>query len=110
MGVALLAYMGVGIVELVVQRAIAIASATGTGAYNPLSMAITFPLVVVIGYFATRLRPKSAIVLAAMMLLSVTTMTVWATEILPLWYRIAYFLVGPAAIYFGAALRSVRVK
>jgi hypothetical protein len=107
-GVALLAYIAVGVVELIVDRAIASSSASSTAAYNPLFMVTTFPPVVLVGYFATRLRPKAAIVLAAMMLLTVTAMTLWTTEIMPLWYRVAYFLVGPAAIFLGSALRSLR--
>src|SRR5580704_1181985 len=47
-GVALLAYIAVGLVELIVNWAISSSSAV---AYNPLGMVITFPMVVVIGYF-----------------------------------------------------------
>ena len=107
-GVALLAYIAVGVIEVIAGRATASSSATGTAPYNPLFMVTTFPPVVLVGYFATRLRPKAAIVLAAMMLLTVTAMTLWSTEIMPPWYRIAYFLVGPAAIFLGSALRSLR--
>jgi hypothetical protein len=63
---------------------------------------------VLIGYFAAWFRPGAAVVLAAMMLLSVTAITLWATESMPTWYRIAYFLVGPAATFIGNALRSRR--
>lgn len=107
-GVALFAYIAVGVVELVVNWAIASASATGTAAYNPLGMVVTFPMVVLIGYLAARSRRRATIVLAAIMLLSVTAMTLWSTETMPLWYRIAYFLVGPAATFIGSALRSLR--
>lgn len=107
-GVALLAYIAVGFVELITDRAIASSSGSSTAAYNPLFMVTTFPPVVLVGYFATRLRPKAAIVLAAMMLLTVTAMTLWTTEIMPLWYRVAYFVVGPTAIFLGSALRSLR--
>jgi hypothetical protein len=41
-----------------------------------------------------------------MMLLAVTAMTVWGSESVPLWYRVAYFFVGPAAAFIGGALRS----
>jgi hypothetical protein len=104
-GVALLAYIAVGLVELIVNWAI---SSSSTASYNPLGMGITFPMVVVIGYFAARFRPRAAIVLGAMMLLAVTVMTATATESVPQWYRIAYFFVGPAAVFIGSALRSRR--
>jgi hypothetical protein len=47
-------------------------------------------------------------VLGVMMLLVVTAMTLWSTEAMPLWFRIAYFFVGPSAAFTGGALRSVR--
>jgi hypothetical protein len=108
-GVAVFAYLATGLVEFIVNWAMAGPVATGTAAYNPLGMFITFPMVVLIGYFAARLRRRATLVLAAMMLLSVTAMTLWGHESLPTWYRIAYFLVGPAASFIGGALNSLRV-
>ncbi|HTB66309.1 MAG TPA: hypothetical protein VK727_08775 [Steroidobacteraceae bacterium] len=108
LGVALCAYLTVGVVELIVNWALASSAAAGTAAYNPLGMFITFPMVVLIGYFAARFRRAAPIVLGAIMLLNVTAMTLWATESLPGWYRIAYFLVGPAALLIGRALNSAR--
>ena len=105
-GVALLAYIAVGVVEAMVNWAIASSAASPPLAYNPLSMLITFPMVVIIGYFAAGWRHRAVFVLAAMMLLSVTAMTLWASESMPTWYRIAYFLVGPAAVFIGSALHS----
>jgi hypothetical protein len=108
LGVALSGYVAVAVVELIVNWAIANSSTTGAVAYNPLGMFITFPMVVLIGYIAARFRCAAAVTLAAMMLLSVTAMTLWATESVPTWYRIAYFLVGPAAIFIGGAVNSLR--
>ncbi len=105
LGVALLAYIVAGLVELIVNRAISSSSAVS---YSPLGLVITFPMVVLIGYFAARFRRRAAIVLAAMMLVAVTLMTVWTTENTPPWYRIAYFFVGPVAAFIGSALRSLR--
>ena len=104
-GVALLAYIAVGLAELIVNRAI---SSSAVVTSNPLGMVITFPLVVLIGYFAARFRRRAPIVLGAMMLLAVTVMTASATESTPTWYRIAYFFVGPTAAFIGSALRSLR--
>jgi len=101
-GVALLAYIAVGIVELIVNWAI-----SRSAAYNPLGMLMTFPIVVLIGYCAARLRRGATIVLGAMMLLSVTVMTLTSPESLPLWYRIAYFVAGPLAVFIGTALRAL---
>jgi hypothetical protein len=71
-------------------------------------MAITFPMVVLIGYCAAGFRRTAPMVLGALMLLSVTAMTLWANESVPTGYSIAYFCVGPAAAFIGSALRSLR--
>lgn len=107
-GTALLAYVAVGLSELMVHWLMADSSLTGRGAYDPVGMVITFPMVVLIGYFAARLRRAAPIVLGAIMLLNVTAMTLWATENVPAWYTIAYFIVGPAAALLGSALNSFR--
>ena len=104
-GVALLAYIAVGLVELVIHRAV---SGSFVATYNPLSLILTFPMVVLIGYFAARFRRRAAIALGAMMLLAVTVMTLSTTENAPPWYRIAYFFVGPAAALIGSSLSWLR--
>ena len=104
-GVALLAYIAVGVVEVTVNRAI---SGSFAASYNALGMVVIFPMVVLIGYFAARFRRRAAVVLGAMMLLAVTVMTATTTESMPAWYRIAYFFVGPAAAVIGSALCSLR--
>jgi hypothetical protein len=104
-GVAVLAYITVGLVEFIVNRVISSSSAVSC---DPLGMVITFPMVVLVGYFAAY-RPKAPIVLGAMMLLAVTVMTATAAESAPQWYRIAYFFAGPTAVFIGSALRSLRL-
>jgi hypothetical protein len=105
LGVALLAYIAVAAVEVSVNWALA---KWGTAAYSPTGMLMTFPMVVLIGYFAAGLRRGAATVLGGMMLLAVTVMTVTAEESVPTWYRIAYFVVGPAATFAGSTLRTFR--
>jgi drug/metabolite transporter (DMT)-like permease len=105
LGVAFLAYFAVGVAQLILYWAITSFSVT---VYSPLGLIIVFPIVVLIGYFAEGIRRRSAIVLGVMMLLAMTAMTVWTTENAPLWYRVAYFFVGPAAAVIGSALRSLR--
>lgn len=105
LGVAAVAYFTVGVVQLIIRWVISSSSAT---VYNPLDLIMIFPMVVLIGYFAERLRRRSALVLGAMMLIAITAMTVWATEAAPLWFRVAWFVVGPAAALIGGALPSLR--
>jgi bacteriorhodopsin len=100
-GVALLAYIAVGVVELTVNRATA---------YNPLGMLITFPMVVAIGYVAAGVRRSAPLVLAGMMLIAVTAKTLVADEAVRARYRFAYFFVGPVAAFIGTALRSLRSR
>ena len=107
-GVALLAYSAVAAAELLVRWTIAISSAHPTAAYSPLSMAITFPLVVLIGYGAATIRRRAPVVLGALMLAAVTLMTLATTESVPTWYRAAYFVVGPAAVALGSLWHSWR--
>jgi hypothetical protein len=104
LGIALLAYLAVGVAELMVNRALASLSGTEGAAYDPLGMVITFPVVVLIGYFAARRRRRAPLVLGAMMLINVTAMTLLSTEVMPVGYRVAYFLVGPAAALIGSTL------
>jgi hypothetical protein len=107
-GVALLGYIAIGVVEFVANWAMSRSSTLAAAAYNPLELLITAPMVVLIGYFAARFRRGAPIVLATMMLLVVTAMTLWSTESMPVWYRITYFVVGPAAACIGSVLRSLR--
>jgi hypothetical protein len=103
LGVAVLAYFTVGVVQIVIRWAISSSLTTG---YNRLDVIIIFPLIVLIGYFAERLRRRAAIVLGAMMLIAITAMTLLSNETSPLWYRVAWFFVGPAAALIGSFLRS----
>ena len=103
LGVALLAYVAVGVVQVIIHWAI---TSSSIGVYNPLGLIVVFPMVVLIGYVAERFRRRSALVLGAMMLIAITAMTILVNENAPLWYRVAYFFVGPAAAVIGRALSS----
>jgi hypothetical protein len=105
LGVAVLAYFAVAAAQLITRWAIVSSSAI---LYNPLDVILIFPTVVVIGYVAERLRRRAAVVLAAMMLIAITAMTLWANESPPVWYRLAWFFVGPAAAFMGSVLSSAR--
>jgi hypothetical protein len=106
-GVALLAYIAVGIAEVTVNWAISNWTATGAFAFKPIGLLILFPMVMLIGYFAARLRRRAAVVLGVMMLLVVTLMTLSGGESMPAWYRVAYFVTGPVAAFLGSGLRTV---
>ncbi len=104
LGVALRAYL----VLFAAQLTIGWALPTSYGpTYDPLGLVILFPLIVLIGYVAERSRRRAATVLAAMMLLAATALTLFTTENAPLWYRVAFFVVGPVAALVGSALSRV---
>ena len=103
-GVALLAYVAVGLGQLVIYWAIPASSAP---TYNPLGVIMSFPLVAIIGYFAELSRRRAAIVLAAIMLFAITAVTVLIAEDAPFWYHAAYFVVGPVGALVGGALGRV---
>ena len=110
LAVALLAYVAVGVVQLAVKWAMAVSAAPGSVyAYSLLGMCVSFPMVVLIAYVAARFRRSAAVVLGALMLTAITLMTLLAHEHLPVWLRIAYFVVGPTAALIGIALRSPRL-
>jgi hypothetical protein len=103
LGVALLAYVAVGVMQVIINWLIPSSVAP---VYSPLGLMVVFPVVILIGYVAEGFRRRAAVVLGGMMLLAITALTVWGAEDVPLWYRVAYFLVGPAAAFIGSGLRS----
>lgn len=104
LGVALRAYLVLGAAQLIVGWAF---PASNRPTFDPLGLVILVPVIVLIGYFAERSRRSAAKVLAALMLLAVTALTLFASEDAPLWYRVAYFVVGPLAALVGGALNSL---
>jgi hypothetical protein len=108
LGVALLAYIAVGVVDFGVKWVIPNWTAEGGFAPNPLGMIVTSALVVVIGYFAARYRRRAPLVLAAIMMFVIVWMLWGSGESSPLWFRVAYVFVGPGAALLGGALYSGR--
>jgi len=106
LGVAVLAYFTIALVQMVVRWLIASSLLTVRGPLDDLI--IFFPMVVLIGYFAEQFRRRAAIVLGTILLISITLMTLSDTHSLPLWYRIAWFAIGPTAAVLGSALPSLR--
>jgi hypothetical protein len=105
LGVALVAYVAVGVTQAIIYWAIPSSVAP---VYSPLGLIAVFPMVALIGYVAEGFRRRAALILGAMMLLAMTALTLWGSEDAPLWYRVAYFLVGPAAALIGSGLRTLR--
>jgi hypothetical protein len=101
LGVALLAYFAVGLGQLAIGWSI---PSSLEPTYDPLGLIVTFPVVVLIGYFAELSRRGAATVLAALMMLAITTITLLIAVNAPVWYHAAYFFVGPVGAIVGGAL------
>lgn len=107
-GVAFLAYVAVGVVDFSVKLLIPNWTPNGVFAPNPLGLIVSFPPIVIIGYFAARFRRGAAILLGLIMLVVITVLMWGTTEPMPLWFRVGYFIVGPAAAFIGSAVHSRR--
>lgn len=103
LGVSVLAYLTVGVAQVIVQWMIPRSSAP---ACHVLGGVLVFPIVGLIAYLAEGLRHRAAWILSGMMLLAMTAMTLWVPENVPLWYRLVYFLAGPAMALTGGWLQS----
>jgi hypothetical protein len=108
LGAALLAYCAVAVVDFMVKRVILSWTANGVLPPYAVGLVISFLTVVLIGYFAEQFRRRAAIVLGAMVMMTVVVMTMGMTGDSPLWYRAAWWLIGPAAAVIGSALPSLR--
>ena len=107
LGIALRAYVVLGAVQWIIGWAF---PASHRPTFDPVGLVILLPVIVLIGYFAERSRRSAAKMLAALMLLAVTALTLFAAEEAPLWYRVAYFVGGPLAALVGGALSSTPTR
>jgi hypothetical protein len=105
LGVALIAYLAVAAIQPFMRRAISSGFTSGHVAFDLIAL---FATIVLIGYFAERLRRRASLVLGAILLLTLIAMTMTSTTSAPLWSRIAYFIVVPAAALLGSLLPSLR--
>jgi hypothetical protein len=101
--VALLAFLAFGETQSVIRWAI---SGSSAPLHTALDLLLVFPAIVVIGYCAEWLRPRSALLLGIVMAVTIIWMQVQQTgSAPPVWYRAVWYLAGPAA-YAGGRLRS----
>lgn len=104
-GMALAGYAAVGITQALVAMLI---PSSLPPHYNPAGLLVTFPAVALIACAAERRQRHAAILLAAMMLAVITGLSLVTTEAAPLWYRVAWFFLGPLAALTGRALAITR--
>jgi peptidoglycan/LPS O-acetylase OafA/YrhL len=105
LGVALISYLAVAIVQPFVRRALSTSFASSFLAFDLIAL---FATITLIGFFAERLRRWASLVLGVLLLATLIVMTASSTADVPLWYRISYFFVVPAAAVLGSVLSSRR--
>jgi hypothetical protein len=94
LGVALLAFLAASETQFLIRQRL---SSSFPGAHAGLNLLIFIPVVALIGYFADGLRRRSALVLGLMMLAAIVPMIFEASIDSPLWLRVGWLLIGPAA-------------
>lgn len=99
--VALLGYLGVAVANAVVEWT----AMNEPAAFRPFGMLPLFPVVVLIVYVAARYRRSAAVILGALITLTIATMPFKGV---PVWVRIVVLALGPIATILGCALQSLR--
>jgi hypothetical protein len=99
--VALLGYLGAVAANLVVGWALM----NGPAAVRSFGMLPLFPIIVLIVYFAARYRRSAAVILGALITITVAMMPFRGVA---LWVRLTAVALGPVATFLGCALQSLR--
>lgn len=106
LGVALGAYLALGIVELAATLALDRLVTAGTDVTLLLSLIVGVAIAALIGYQAARIRPGAALTLAVIMVVVVAALMATSGESAPLWYQLGYLVAGPAAVLAAEAWRA----
>ena len=108
LGVAFGAYVVAGAIEFVGEVVIARLVGPDARAVPVLGAAFGLATIVLGGYVASRIRPRAATVLAAIVMLVVATLFVTVPDSAPLWYALTFLIGGPLAALAGGTLGRVR--
>ena len=98
-GVAVLAYVAIGVIDYLIKRGVAVSPVAG--------LLLTFIAATLVAYVAGLLRRGAPIVLATMLLLAIIVMTLSASGSGPWWQRLGYFLLGPVTASMATGLHAV---
>lgn len=110
-GVALGAYIFAGVLEFGATTAISRVLAPNTSVYTVVSLFVGLATMGLGGYVAAWIRPAAATALAGIVMLVVAVLMVTMSDSAPLWYGLAFLIVGPLAALAGGTLcRSKRTR
>jgi len=106
LGAALAAYVAVAVTEVSLNALIAEIFGPGFSLSGALRMTLGFPVLMLIGFGASRVRRGAAATLAAMMGMVGVALMVTTSETVPAWFWFAYIVAGPMAVILGGRIRS----
>jgi len=106
--VAIGAYVVAGTIEFVGVAVIARLLGPHARPLPVLSAIVGLATILLGGYFAARIRPAAATALAGIVMIAVVILMVTMSDSAPLWYGLAFLIVGPLAALAGGTLRRGR--
>jgi len=75
--------------------------------YCPVELGVFFPIALLVGYLAERIRPRTSIVCGTLLLLTVAAMIVWdwygGNAPLQVQKQLPWLVLGPAVMWIGVA-------
>ena len=98
------AYIAAGALEFAGTMAISKLLTPGAPVYTVISLVVGLTTMVIGGYFATWIRPGAATVMAGIVMIVVAVLIMTMSGSAPLWYGVAFLVVGPLATLAGGAL------
>ena len=104
LSVAVGAYIAAGIVEFAGDAAISRLLAPDAHVHAVLSMIVGLTTMMLGGYLAAWIRPGAATALAGIVMIGVAVLMVTKSGTVPLWYQLAFLIVGPLASFAGGML------
>ena len=104
------AYFAAGMLEFAGDGAILRLLAPDARIFNVLSMIVGLTTMVLSGCFAARIRHGAATTMAWIVMISVVVLMVTRRDSVPLWYQIAFLIIGPVATWAGGTLFLKRQK
>lgn len=104
LGVAVGAYIAAGALEFAGTVAISKLLTPDAPVYTVISLVVGLTTMAIGGYFATWIRPGAGTVMAGIVMLVVAVLMMTMSGSAPLWYGLAFLVVGPLATLTGGTL------
>lgn len=103
-GVALAVYLAAGLLEFGATKAMSRLLGPDARPLPVLRAIVGLATIMLGGYLAARIRPAAATALAGIVMIAVVILMVTMSDSAPLWYGLAFLIVGPLAALAGGTL------